>query len=95
MVTLTCPDHLTLGEPISVAFEATERVAGRVRLTSGTEALTFRLERAPDQLGDPAAGHRVRGRKGSFRIVEWGDHPVGTELVLRFEAEKKWMTVTG
>ena len=52
----------------------------------------FRLER-DGELSEPADQHRVRGRKGELRIVDWGEHPVGTELVLRFEGAKVWLKV--
>ena len=93
MTTLTAPESIVLGQPIEFSFSAEERVAGRIRLTAGTEAIPFRLERDPDTVSEPKPGHRVRGRSGSFRIVDWGDHAVGSELVLRFEGAKVWMTV--
>lgn len=92
MIRLTAPEEITSGQPIPVAFEADERVAGRVRITAGETALPFRLERG-DRISDPAPGHRVRGRRGNFRILDWGEHAAGTELVLRFEGAKVWMTV--
>ena len=69
------------------------RIAGRIRLTLGTEALSFRLSGAEGEPSEPSAGHRVRGKTGDYRITEWGQHPAGTELVLRFEGRKIWMKV--
>ncbi len=40
-----------------------------------------------------SAGPRVRGRQGSYTIRDWGEHPVGAELVLRFEGAKRWLKV--
>lgn len=95
MTTLTAPETIALGQPIAFSFTADERVTGRIRLTAGTEAVPFRLERDPGTVSEPKPGHRVRGREGSFRIHDWGEHAVGDELVLRFEGAKAWMKVVG
>lgn len=92
MIELVAPQTLTVGQPFLVAFRSDTRVAGRLRLTAGTELVPFVLERegrAPER----ATTHRVRGKEGSFRVLDWGDHAEGTELVLRFEGAKVWMTV--
>jgi hypothetical protein len=92
VVELVAPNVITVGEPFLVAFEAQERVAGRLRITAGTEAIEFTLVR---EGREPARGtaHRVRGRSGSFQVRDWGEHAPGSELVLRFEGAKVWMTV--
>ncbi|MCB9693083.1 MAG: hypothetical protein H6736_14835 [Alphaproteobacteria bacterium] len=92
MVELIAPILLTVGEPFTFAFRADTRVAGRLRLTSGTDALVFTLEA---QGREPATAdtHRIRGKEGSFVIRDWGEHPSGTELVLRFEGRKLWLKV--
>ena len=81
------------GKPIHVRFEAEERVAGRLRLTHGTETLTFTLLR---EGRDPVRGDgpRVRGRAGELVLTEWGTVEPGDELVVRFEGEKVWIRVT-
>ena len=94
MTTLTAPETIALGQPIEFSYAADQRVAGRIRLTAGTEAIPFRLERDPGTVSEPKPGHRVRGREGSFRILDWGEHEVGAELVLRFEGAKAWMKIT-
>lgn len=93
MVTLTAPDALTAGTPFTIAFTADTRVAGRIRITAGTEAIPFTLTREGKE---PTTGpaHRVRGRSGTFTVSDWGAFPAGTELVLRFEGAKHWMTVS-
>lgn len=88
---LNAPKTIVLGEPFPFAFESEERVAGRLRLTAGTDVVPFDLER-PDRT-ERATTHRIRGRQGTFRILDWGEHEVGTELVLRFEGAKLWLTV--
>ena len=90
---LTAPNTLIAGEPFAFSFESETRVAGRLRLTAGTDLVSFTLTR---EGREPAAGttHRIRGRSGGGEISDWGDHPEGTELVLRFEGAKVWMTVT-
>jgi hypothetical protein len=93
LLKLTAPERVVCAQPIPFSFEADQRVAGRVRLTRGTEELSFRLERDAERVSDPATGHRVRGRRGAFLIRDWGEHAVGEELVLRFEGAKVWMTV--
>ncbi|MFT4623913.1 MAG: hypothetical protein ACI8PZ_002569 [Myxococcota bacterium] len=93
MPTLTAPDEIRVGQPIPFSYTSETRLTGRVRLTAGTDALTFQLEPDGRLMSEPAAGHRIRGRAGSFRIWAWGDHPVGSELVLRFEGAKVWMRV--
>ncbi len=83
---------IVLGQPFTVSFESEHRVSGRLRLTSGKEALSFVLER---QGKEPVTGTgpRVRGKSGSLVIRDWGEHEAGTELVLRFEGAKLWLTV--
>ncbi len=90
---MEAPEQITNGMPIPFSFTSVTRVSGRVRLTLGTEALSFRLERGEGELSAPSSGHRVRGKTGAFKIVDWGEHSVGTELVLRFEGRKVWMKV--
>ena len=92
MVELVSQKNIPLNEPFSVSFRSEDRVAGRVRLTKGTDPLTFTLVREGKE-PVTSAGPRVRGRQGSFEIRDWGTHEVGTELVLRFEAAKLWLTV--
>lgn len=92
MIELTAPDIIENGQPIHASFKADARVAGRLRLTSGTDALEFTLvreKRAPVR----DSGPRVRGRAGELVLTDWGEHPSGTELVLRFEGAKCWMKV--
>lgn len=92
MIELTAPRTIHLGTPFPFAFRADARVAGRLRLTSGDDLVPFTLEReGRDPSTDTA--HRIRGREGSFVIRDWGEHPAGTELVLRFEGQKLWLTV--
>lgn len=93
MIHLNAPAEITVGEPISMSYEADSRVAGRIRLTHGTELVSFRLAREGQPASEPATAHRVRGRAGAFVLSEWGEFPAGTELVLRFEGAKVWMTV--
>lgn len=92
MIQLTAPERIENGKPIHATYQADSRVAGRLRLTLGTDALEFTLSR---EGRDPvtSAGPRVRGRSGAFVITDWGDHASGTELVLRFEGAKCWMVV--
>lgn len=92
MVELMAPTTLTPGEAFTFGFRADQRVAGRLRLTAGTDLVPFTLHREGKE---PTTGttHRIRGREGSFSISDWGDHPAGTELVLRFEGAKLWLTV--
>jgi len=92
---LIAPETITLGSPIAFSFTSVTRLSGRVRLTSGTEVVSFRLEKAPGDLSAPAPGHRVRGKTGAYSIHDWGEHAVGAELVLRFEGRKVWMKVAG
>lgn len=92
MIELVAPQTLTVGQPFLVAFRSPTRVAGRLRLTAGTELVPFVLEREGRE-PVKSTTHRVRGKEGSFRIADWGDHADGTELVLRFEGAKVWMTV--
>ena len=89
---LFAPEIIVNGQPIIVSFESEHRVSGRLRLTLGTEALEFTLAR---EGRDPvrSAGPRLRGKKMSFSIEDWGDHAGGTQLVLRFEGAKAWLTV--
>ena len=91
----SAPEQITSGVPIWFSYSSEFRVSGRIRLTLGTEALSFRLGGEDSQLSEPSAGPRIRGKSGKYSIVDWGDHAVGTELVLRFEGKKVWMTVTG
>ena len=92
MIKLVAPEQITLGVPFDVEFESDQRASGRLRLTAGTNNIHFTLEREGKE---PAHGEspRIRGKKGTFRISAWGMHTVGTELVLRFEGAKAWMTV--
>ena len=92
--TLTAPEQITAGEPISFSFTSETRVGGRIRLTAGTEALTYRLQNEAGEISEPGAGHRIRGKAGAYSLLEWGEHAEGTELVLRFEGHKVWMKVT-
>ena len=89
---LFAPEHIQCGDAIVFGFTSDTRVSGRVRLTLGTEALPFKLDK-DGTVSELGTGHRLRGKSGSCAIVEWGDHPAGTELVLRFEGKKIWMTV--
>ena len=93
MVELTAPPQIVVGQPFTVSFRSEERVAGRLRLTAGTEALGFELRR---EGRDPvtSAGHRLRGREATVEIANWGEHESGTELVLRFEGAKVWIKVS-
>ncbi len=92
MVELIAPRTIALGRPFSFTFRSDERIAGRLRLTAGTEAVPFVLER-PGREAVRSDGHRIRGKEGSYRILDWGEHPVGSELVLRFEGRKLWLEV--
>lgn len=92
MVQLLAPPEIVLGQPFNVSFSSETRVSGRLRLTRGTESLPFTLvwgEREPAT----GAGHRVRGKNVSLVVSDWGEHEVGTELVLRFEGVKLWLKV--
>ena len=84
MIELRAPSEIVLGQPFEVSFSAEERVAGRLRITAGKDEVPFVLERV-DREPVRAARHRVRGRSGEFVIRDWGEHPPGAELVLRFE----------
>ena len=92
MVRLNAPTNIPNGEPFLVAYKADERVAGRLRITAGKDTISFTLlqDGKEPRTGD---GHRIRGREGAFTVADWGDHVPGTELVLRFEGAKLWMTV--
>lgn len=92
MIELEAPEKVECGKPIQVRFRADERMAGRLRLTSGTEALTFTLLREGKE-PVTSSGPRLRGREGMFALVDWGEHPSGTELVLRYEGAKCWIVV--
>ena len=92
MVELTTPENIVVNQPIPVAFQSESRVAGRVRLTKGTEALPITVVREGKE-PISGTGPRIRGKSGQFHITDWGEHEVGTELVLRFEAAKVWLTV--
>ena len=89
---MTAPDTVVSGKPITARFESDQRLSGRLRLTVGTESVVFTLVR---EGRDPvtSAGPRVRGKQGTLRIIDWGEYPAGTELVLRFEGAKAWMRV--
>ena len=89
---LYAPSIIVPGQPIIASFEAEQRVSGRLRLTLDTEAIEFTLER---EGRDPVRsnGPRLRGKQASFAISDWGEHRSGTELVLRFEGAKVWLTV--
>ncbi len=43
MIELVAPETLVLGQPFVFSFRSETRVAGRIRLTSGTEAVEFTL----------------------------------------------------
>ena len=92
LVELIAPKTVVSGEPFTVSFKSETRLAGRLRLTLGTEELPFVLDRG-DRVEERAPSHRVRGRQGSFRVLDWGSPPGGTEVVLRFEGAKIWITV--
>ena len=92
MIELNAPRTIVVGESFPFAFTAETRLSGRLRLTSGTEAVPFVLERE-DRVNERSPSHRIRGKQGAFRISDWGDFPTGTELVLRFEGAKLWLTV--
>ena len=92
MVELTAPDTIVVGHPFTISFRSETRVSGRLRITAGTDAISFVLDRE-DRPAEAATAHRVRGKTGTFVIRDWGDHPVGSELVVRFEGAKKWLTV--
>ena len=44
-VVLSAPEQIATGTPIPFSFSSQTRVSGRVRLTHGTEALSFRPKR--------------------------------------------------
>ena len=91
---LKAPEQIFVGAPIVFSYSSDNRVSGRLRLTAGTEAVMFRLQKEGADAGEPDAGPRVRGKSGTFAISDWGQHEVGAELVLRFEGRKVWMKVT-
>lgn len=90
---LTADETVENGKPIHVRYSSEQRVSGRIRLTHGTERLTFTLLREGKEpvRGD---GPRVRGREGELVLSEWGSVAPGEELVVRFEGEKAWVRVT-
>jgi len=92
LVELIAPRQIILGQPFNFSFRSEARVAGRLRLTAGKDAVEFTLDRG-DRPPETSAGHRLRGKQGSFQISNWGEHEVGAELVLRFEGQKLWLTV--
>lgn len=97
MIEVAAPEEIVCGQPFEVSYTSATRVAGRLRLTRDTELVSFTLTPLGDggPIKEPVTGtaHRVRGRSGRFSIRDWGDHPVGCELVLRFEGVKRWMRV--
>ncbi len=97
MIEVVAPEEIVVGKPFEVSFSAEQRVSGRLRLTAGTEELSFTLTVLGDDgpTKEPATGssHRVRGKTGRFLVSDWGEHAVGDELVLRFEGVKRWMKV--
>ncbi len=97
MIEVVAPAQIVVGQPFEVRFSAEKRMAGRLRLTSGTELVPFSLTVMGDDgpLKPPVEGtaHRVRGKAGHFMVSNWGEHAEGVELVLRFEGVKRWMKV--
>ena len=92
MLQLEAPETIVPGQPFTVRFQSETRVSGRLRLTHGTESLPFTLDREGRE-AVRSDGPRVRGKQGELVISDWGDHAPGTELVLRFEGAKVWLTV--
>lgn len=92
MIELTAPETIQNGKPIHVHYRADQRIAGRLRLTAGTENLPFTLQR---EGRDPVQGDspRIRGREGDLVMSDWPEQPVDTELVVRFEGAKCWVRV--
>jgi len=97
VIEVVAPEQIVVGQPFEVRFSAEKRMAGRLRLTSGTELVPFSLTVMGDDgpLKPPVEGtaHRVRGKAGHFMVSNWGEHAEGVELVLRFEGVKRWMKV--
>lgn len=91
---LKAPEQIFIGAPIVFSYSSDNRVSGRLRLTAGTNAVTFRLQKEGGDLGEPDTGPRIRGKSGTYAMSDWGEHEVGAELVLRFEGRKQWMKVT-
>jgi hypothetical protein len=94
VIELVVPKTIELGKPFEATFSAKERVAGRLRLTSGNELVPFTLSREGKEAVRDST-FRIRGKSGAWHISDWGEHEVGCELVLRFEGAKGWMTVVG
>lgn len=92
MIELLAPQVVQSGQPFSFAFRSDTRVSGRLRLTSGTVAIAFVLTKG-EKVYDHSDSHRIRGKEGSFQVSCWGSHPVGEEVVLRFEGAKAWIKV--
>lgn len=90
---LTADETVENGKPIHIRYRADDRVSGRLRLTHGTERLTFTLQREGKEpvRGD---GPRIRGKEGELVLSDWGTVEPGDELVVRFEGEKVWVRVT-
>ncbi len=80
---LTIPSTVRRGMSFEVGFRATGRVDVRVRLRAGEEDQTFALRRSADRRSEPAKAHRVRARSGLYTIEDWGDHPAGTQIIVR------------
>jgi len=97
VVEVVAPEEIVVGVPFEVRYSAERRVSGRLRLTAGTELVPFTLtplgKDGPVKAPMAGAAHRVRGKTGHFLVSDWGDHPEGAELVLRFEGVKRWMKV--
>ena len=71
MIALTAPDTIVLGQPFTFSFTSETRVAGRIRLTAGTEAVSFVLERdgRPPESGTSPRGVRLdRERQALIRL---------------------------
>jgi hypothetical protein len=94
MVELQAPQTVASGVPFLFAFTSPTRVSGRLRLTAGTEAVAFILTKG-EQVFEKSAGHRIRGKQGSFQVSDWGEHEPETEVVLRFEGAKAWIKISG
>ena len=90
---LKAPEQIFVGAPIVFSYSSDNRVSGRLRLTAGTQAVMFRLQKEGGDVGEPDAGPRIRGKSGTYAISDWGEHDVGAELVLRFEGRKAWLKV--
>jgi len=97
VIEVVAPEEIVVGQPFEVRYTAEKRVAGRLRLTAGTELVSFTLtalgEGGPIKEPVTSTAHRVRGRAGHFLVSDWGAQEAGSELVLRFEGVKCWMKV--